>query len=251
MGLFGSDSPEDEKIKELVGGFTYSKTLEKKLTQSNLVPVSDFFVEIQNDFKNGVKENNISIGEMEDYLDKIILDKTNNLSDKEREKVEENATPEGAKYIFECNIHEGRTNITGDREKDLVSGVVTLYDEYLEIEKKSFWLGRDRGGRKVLYTDITSIDHDKAGFLSWNHGVEITISGSEVLVLESVDGDKTEDFYQILADTVHENKLAKNKPQEVKTEASAADELSKLFDLYQSGALSEEEFNLMKKKLLE
>ena len=88
MGLFGNDSPEEEKIKELVGGFLYSKTLEKKLTNANLIPISDYFVDIQKTFKEGVKANNIPIDEMESYLDKIIFDKANNLTGSQKEKTD-------------------------------------------------------------------------------------------------------------------------------------------------------------------
>ena len=72
MGLFKKD-PRDKKVKELVGGFIPSNSLRERLVSKGINPDdNNFDIKVQSAFKNKVKTDNISIDELELFLNNII-----------------------------------------------------------------------------------------------------------------------------------------------------------------------------------
>lgn len=86
MGLFKKD-PRDKKVKELVGGFIPSDSLRERLVSKGINPDdNNFDIKVQSAFKNKVKTDDISIDELELFLDNII----DELYTKKQEKIKMN-----------------------------------------------------------------------------------------------------------------------------------------------------------------
>ncbi len=154
---------------------------------------------------------------------------------------------------FKCSIKEEKSGFgVGNRKKDLLHAVVTLHDDYILIEKNSLWRGKDRGSKKILYQDISSVDFDKPSTLNFTYSIELTVSGSNQIVLGSPQKEDSEDFYNRLSHTVKDYKLYLNsRGKESYQNNSDADELRKWHKLMEDGIISVEEFNTKKRELLD
>ena len=125
-----------------------------------------------------------------------------------------------------------------------------LEQDYLLIEKLSAFRKKGRGDKKVPYSNISSIDYDKPGTFGVTSGIDITLSGSDVIALKSIFDKSTQNFYTMLTKVVEEKK--KPQPTQIIQQETTtnADELLKWHELYEKGVISEEEFNQKKKELL-
>lgn len=153
---------------------------------------------------------------------------------------------------IECYIIEEHSVLFSMNQEEKYEKVtVRIMDDYLSIDKFSRIMNVDRGSKKILYRDITSIDYDR------NRGpdnIELTISGSSKIILLTYGNEFAfKKFYDDLFNKFQEVKLNKNTDTDTTTviqETSSADELLKWHNLYEQGIISEEEFNMKKKELL-
>ena len=153
---------------------------------------------------------------------------------------------------IECYIIEEHSVLFSMNQEEKYEKVtVRIMDDYLSIDKFSRIMNVDRGSKKILYRDITSIDYDR------NRGpdnIELTISGSSKIILLTYGNEFAfKKFYDDLFNKFQEVKLNKNTDTDTATviqETSSADELLKWHNLYEQGIISEEEFNMKKKELL-
>lgn len=153
------------------------------------------------------------------------------------------------KIFFMGSISEVKSSLTGRTNQEYAS-ISYLMEEYLLIEKLSLFSKTERGDKKIPYERISSIDYDKPTTFGITSGIDITLSGSDVVSLKSVNDKSTENFYRLLTRVVDENR----KPQVTQVihqeTTTNADELLKWYDLYEKGVISEEELNQKKKELL-
>lgn len=106
---------------------------------------------------------------------------------------------------IECLLIDERARGYDTQREQTVECIVELYDNYLEIHKKSTFLGNDRGSRKIYYMDITSLDYDRNQGLTLNN-LEIRLNGGERVILQSIN-QQLHTFYT----TLDEKKYRKQK----------------------------------------
>lgn len=146
----------------------------------------------------------------------------------------------------ECNIKEEREGFLGEKKVDELQCTVTLQENMVVIEKRSLIRGKSRGERKILYADILTVDYDKAGFLKTD-GIQIHAHGFVSTIRNKSDGDYFAKFYDMFVDKVHKAKESTNSPV---SQDSEAEQLAKFHDLKEKGIITEEEFELKKRKIL-
>lgn len=136
----------------------------------------------------------------------------------------------------------GRVSLSNN--KSYVHGIMELANNEIIIHKKSFWRGKERGTKHIRYDKITSIDYDKAKFLS-PAAIQIYLSSVEYSFTSH--DNRLESFYEKIR-----KKFDEVQNQETNTESnlSPLDELKKLNELREIGVVTEEEFELKKKELL-
>lgn len=136
----------------------------------------------------------------------------------------------------------GRVSLSNN--KSYVHGIMELANNEIIIHKKSFWRGKERGTKHIRYDKITSIDYDKAKFLS-PAAIQIYLSSVEYSFTSH--DKRLESFYEKIR-----KKFDEVQNQETNTESnlSPLDELKKLNELREIGVVTEEEFELKKKQLL-
>ena len=145
-------------------------------------------------------------------------------------------------------IREEKEGWGGSSESDELECTVILKENMVVIEKRSFWRGKPRGEKKILYNDITTLDYDKGGLLSLkNDGIQIHAQGFVFTIRKKSNTEEFEQFYQTFSEKVINAKESASAP--ISSE-SKADELAKFHDLKEKGIISEEEFEKMKKELL-
>lgn len=153
------------------------------------------------------------------------------------------------KIFFIGSTTDTKATLTGRTAKAYTT-ISYLEQDYLLIEKLSAFRKKGRGDKKVPYSNISSIDYDKPGTFGVTSGIDITLSGSDVIALKSIFDKSTQNFYTMLTKVVEEKK--KPQPTQIIQQETTtnADELLKWHELYEKGVISEEEFNQKKKELL-
>lgn len=155
-------------------------------------------------------------------------------------------------YDFSCVLHEIRQNILGEEEEEIIEGYCFIEEDKITIKKISAILKIDKGNKVLRYSKINAIDYDKAGLLQFTSSIVIGVSGFPHVVLRHT----TPEDFELLHDAWLEyNNPSKKEPSIEQTPiiapVSNADELMKYAELYEKGFLTEEEFNGIKKKLLD
>lgn len=79
---------QKNKINKICGGFTLSDDFIQIIENEGLVPGGSFGYDLKRRIEDNVKKNNTSTDEIPDVIISVIVDKQNNLSDKEKEKIE-------------------------------------------------------------------------------------------------------------------------------------------------------------------
>jgi hypothetical protein len=123
-----------------------------------------------------------------------------------------------------------------------IKGILEIGEKELIIHKKSYFRGKDRGTKNIRYDSITSADFDAGRFLSYP-SIQIYLSSLEYS-FRSLD-KRLKDFYDIIR-----NKVDKAQTNSNDSCYSSLDELKKLAELKDMGAITEEEYNLKKQQLL-
>lgn len=154
------------------------------------------------------------------------------------------------RIFFMGSISERKSSLIGGRTTQNYAIIAYLMEDYLLIQKLALFSKDERGDKKIPYERITSIDYDKPTTFGISSGIDITLSGSDVVSLESVYNRSSENFYKMLTKVVEKNR--KQQPTQIihQETTSNADELLKWHELYEKGVISEEEFNQKKKELL-
>lgn len=144
-------------------------------------------------------------------------------------------------YVSFYEAMPGRLNL--DQNKDYISGILEIGDKEIIIHKKSFWRGKDRGKKHIRYDKMTSIDFDTGRFLSLP-AIQVYLTSIEYS-FRSKD-ERLESFYDMIREKIDEVQV-RSTPN---NSHSPLDELRKLAELRDMGVVTEEEFELKKKRLL-
>lgn len=144
-------------------------------------------------------------------------------------------------------IHEEKEGFGGETESDELQCTITLKEDMAFIEKRSFWRGKFRGEKKIMYSDITTLDYDKGGLLSLkNDGIQIHTQGFVFTIRKQSNTEEFAQFYETFSEKV----LNAKKSESTVSKESNADELAKFYELKEKGIITEEEFEHKKKELL-
>jgi hypothetical protein len=119
---------------------------------------------------------------------------------------------------------------------------LTLEEDGLSLKKIGRLIGRNKGEQFVEYEDITGIEFKKGLVFG---DLEISTSGMKIEV-ERVKKNEGDDFVTVLRDKLKETRLEK----QGNTTISPMDEIKKAKELLDAGAITEEEFENIKKKYL-
>ena len=197
---------------------------------------------IQNNYsQSDMNENQENEENHQDYSQKN-MDKLA----KEEAKLEEKfGTQFHGKKWFKCTLEERRySTFSNTNERRVETGYVILNDEYLEICKEGVFIKSNLGSRKVYLKNVASIDFDKRGIFDLSSSVIINLKSSEFVELKNINKDDAESLVKLYEEFINrENAPANNT-------TSSADELMKYAELYEKGLLTEEEFNQIKKNIL-
>lgn len=118
-----------------------------------------------------------------------------------------------------------------------------LEKDGLSLKKSGRLLGLDKGEQFIEYEDITGIEFKK-GLMQGN--LEISTSGMTIEV-ERVKKNEGEAFVTVLRDRLEETRKQKFGKSET---VSPLDEIKKAKKLLDAGAITEEEYENIKKKYL-
>jgi hypothetical protein len=118
-----------------------------------------------------------------------------------------------------------------------------LEKDGLSLKKTGRLLGRNKGEQFVEYEDITGIEFKK-GLV--NGDLEISTSGMKIEV-ERVNKNEGDAFVAVLRNKLTESRQAKAGKSEA---LSPMDEIKKAKELLDAGAITEEEYEHIKKKYL-
>lgn len=118
-----------------------------------------------------------------------------------------------------------------------------LEKDGLSLKKTGRLIGRNKGEKFVEYEDITGIEFKK-GLVYGD--LEISTSGMKIEV-ERVKKNEGDAFITVLRNKLEETRKQKYGKSE---KISPMDEIKKAKDLLDAGAISEEEFENIKKKYL-
>ena len=131
-----------------------------------------------------------------------------------------------------------------NNNKSYIKGILEIGEKEIIIHKRSLFRGKDRGTKHIRYDKITSIDYDKGKLLA-PQSIQVYLSNVEYS-FRSPDV-KLKSFYDIIRKKIDESQaIEKN----IVSNVSAMDELKKLHELKVMGVVTEEEFELKKKQLL-
>ena len=249
---YGLEKRIDELIKEMkvrkgelddklsyVDEIFETEAIQNKITEYKLNErkVNNIKNSIKNDLKNDY------------FLEKAHIPMKANEQLDSVHKREENIGVCG--YDFTCVLYEVRHGII-EESQDVVNGYCFVEKDKLTIKKGSAFLNINKGNKVLRYSKINAIDFDKAGLFQFTNSIVIGISGYPQVILRQTS---YEDF-ELLHDAWMEyNNPSKKEPTVEQIPAPApisnADELMKYAELYEKGFLTEEEFNEVKKKLLD
>jgi len=144
-------------------------------------------------------------------------------------------------YVSFYESMPGRLSL--DQNKTYVNGILEITDNEIVIHKKSFWRGKDRGKKHIRYDKITSIDFDAGRFMSLP-AIQVYLSSMEYSFRSN--DKQLESFYEMIREKIDEA----HAKLESHNSYSPLDELKKLVELKEMGVVTEEEFELKKKRLL-
>ncbi|MGC9516229.1 MAG: SHOCT domain-containing protein [Methanomicrobiales archaeon] len=128
---------------------------------------------------------------------------------------------------------------------DYIKGVLEIADKEIIVHKKSYFRGKDRGKKHLRYDQITSVDYDSGKFLS---PAAIQLYMSSIQYSFRSNDKKLESIYNLINDKIEESRI---KSEKTTNPVSSLDELKKLVELKNMGAITEEEFEKKKKQLLD
>ncbi|MDI6643549.1 MAG: zinc ribbon domain-containing protein [Methanobacteriaceae archaeon] len=128
---------------------------------------------------------------------------------------------------------------------DYIKGVLEIADHEIIVHKKSYFRGKDRGKKHLRYDQITSVDYDSGKFLS---PAAIQLYMSSIQYSFRSNDKKLESIYNLIHDKIEESRI---KSEKTTNPVSSLDELKKLAELKNMGAITEEEFEKKKKQLLD
>lgn len=131
--------------------------------------------------------------------------------------------------------------VTGHHEGNKIE--LKLEKEGISLKKSGRLLGVNKGEKFVEYEDITGIEFKKGLVFG---ELEIHTSGMKIEV-ERVKKDEGDAFVTVLRDRLAETRKQKYGKTE---ELSPMDEIKKAKELMDMGAITEEEFEAIKKKYL-
>jgi Short C-terminal domain/Bacterial PH domain len=118
-----------------------------------------------------------------------------------------------------------------------------LEEDGLSLKKTGRLIGRDKGEKFVEYDDITGVEFKKG--VVWGD-LEISTSGITIEV-ERINKNEGDAFITVLRDKLQETRKEKlGKSGKI----SPMDEIKKAKELLDSGAITEEEYEKIKKKYL-
>ena len=249
---YGLEKRIDELIKEMK---VRKGELDDKLSYVDEIFETEAIQNKITEYKlNERKVNNIKNSIKNDLKNDYFLEKTH-IPMKANEQLdsvhkrEENIGVCG--YDFTCVLYEVRHGII-EESQDVVNGYCFVEKDKLTIKKGSAFLNINKGNKVLRYSKINAIDFDKAGLFQFTNSIVIGISGYPQVILRQTS---YEDF-ELLHDAWMEyNNPSKKEPTVEQIPAPApisnADELMKYAELYEKGFLTEEEFNEVKKKLLD
>lgn len=149
-------------------------------------------------------------------------------------------------HVIRGRMGEVRTGMLGQQKLELQNSMAVLMEDEMVITKQSFFMGRDRGEKRIRYDDITTADLDRKGWFSPG-AIQIYMSGHNFTIQKN-KAKKLEPFYEELL-----RKIKETKDKKIATatpETSAADELTKFAKLKEDGIITEEEFEAKKKEIL-
>lgn len=241
---------ESEEIK--------SKIEKYNITQEQLLDIKD---NVQNNIYSSKKEN-ISIEEIRSQtnieLEKKLAKKIeikNVLKRQEEYRKRTEARIKRDKYCFKGVLTEESefTNMGFWSNRRVVKQAGKSFDVFLRIYENHIKI---KGGKTetIFFSEITSISLSSRSFLLVDTPViHLDLNNKRRLEL-SLHDDNLNTFYKTLNNCWETFKNKENEKKATitkKEEISAADELMKYAELYEKGILSEEEFNALKKKLLD
>jgi len=125
-----------------------------------------------------------------------------------------------------------------------IKGILEIADNEIIIHKKSYWRGKNRGTKHIRYDKITSIDYDEGKLLALP-SIQLYLSSVEYS-FRSAD-KRLKSFYDMIREKIDEVNIQ----EKTNSTFSVMDELKKLAELRDMGVVTEEEFKLKKKQLLE
>jgi hypothetical protein len=131
--------------------------------------------------------------------------------------------------------------VVGHHEGNKVE--LKLEKDGISLKKTGRLLGRNKGEQFVEYDDITGIEFKKGLVFG---DLEISTSGMKIEV-ERVKKDEGDAFVTVLRNKLEETRKEKYGKSE---KLSPMDEIKKAKELLDAGAISEEEFENIKKKYL-
>lgn len=166
---------------------------------------------------------------------------------KDEAKLEEKfGTQFHGKKWFRCTLEERRfSTFSNTNDRRVETGYIILNDDYLEICKEGVFIKSNLGSRKVYFKNVASIDFDKRGIFDLSSSVIINLKSSEFVQLKNITKEDAESLVGLYEDFINRENAPVNN-----TVNSAADELMKYAELYEKGFLTEEEFNKIKKDIL-
>jgi hypothetical protein len=138
-------------------------------------------------------------------------------------------------------LKEVKNMVVGHHEGNKIE--LKLEKDGLSLKKTGRLIGRNKGEQFVEYEDITGIDFKK-GILFGD--LEISTSGMTIEV-ERINKNEGDAFVTVLR-----NKLKETRNEQLgkSNQPSSMDEIKKAKELLDAGAITEEEFENIKKKYL-
>lgn len=152
------------------------------------------------------------------------------------------------------------------------NGILRIYEDYIEISRKSFggFLSQgSKGNRRFYYSDINAIEYKTPtitsnGYFKVIAGGTREVNAAVGLLGSSMDSMKDANTVVLRAfskkvslecDSLYEKAMSqldnvKSRSSSPSEEGDNLDELKKLGELFNSGVLTQEEFESEKKKIL-
>lgn len=241
------------EIKRVVDGYYFKYKLAyfnlDDITKNNIKTILE--LEYQN--------NQLAIEDIEERANDLMLG-DDDLDEMKNNLVQQNAessnSNESEVYDFSCSIDEIRTNWAGERRRERRNCYVKVLEDRLIIQKTGVFIKSDLGNRTIYFSDIGSIDFDKAGLMHVTNSINIVMKGGEQLTLIYTDESNfilINEKWGSYKEKLHMSQTVVSPqqiPQNTEKTTNNADELLKYADLYERGLLTKEEFDMKKEELL-